>query len=402
VRLDAINSELFCQLRPEYRRFLDEKGELVMKLDKALYGCVQSARLWYDTFAAFLGELGYTPNEKDCCVFNKYDANGVQCTVCFHVDDVLVTSESQIMIDEFKAAVKERYENVSVTEGKKHSYLGRLFDFTEDWKCKISMNGALESLLDDENVEGVMASPATNNIFDVDESSERLSPEKQKNFYSTVQRLLYLYTQFRRDIGVAVSFLTTRVRNPTEEDWKKLRRLLMYLNGTRDMCLVFAGDGTRKICVGVSIDASFGIHMDGKSHSGYAAMIAGGCVEAKSKKQSLVTKNSTESEMVALSDMASLAIGWREFMLAQGYSIGAIEIEQDNTSCMKVVEKGKSFNPYSRHINIRYFFVKDRIEKKEIKLKYVKTEDLVADVMTKPLQGTRFRYLRAKLMGHTI
>lgn len=119
----------------------------------------------------------------------------------------------------------------------------------------------------------------------------------------------------------------------------------------------------------VSIDASFGIH--GKSHSGYAAMMAGGSVEAKSKKQSLATKNSTESEMVALSDMSSLAIWWRNLVLHQGYNLGAIEIEQDNTSCIKLAEAGRSHNPFSKHINVRYFFIKDRIDNGEVKLKYV-------------------------------
>jgi hypothetical protein len=128
-------------------------------------------------------------------------------------------------------------------------------------------------------------------------------------------------------------------------------------------------------------------------------MIAGGSVEAKSKKQSLVTKNSTEAEIVALSDMSSLAIWWREFMLGQGYDLGAINIEQDNTSCIKLAEAGKSQNPFSRHINIRYFFIKDRLEQGELKLQYVKTEDLIADILTKPLQGSRFRSLRRKLMG---
>lgn len=91
-----------------------------------------------------------------------------------------------------------------------------------------------------------------------------------------------------------------------------------------------------------------------------------GCnsMEAKLKKQTLVTKSPTE--MVALSDMSSLAIWWSEFLLYQGYSISATEIEQYNASCMLIPEKGKSFYPFLKHINIRYFFVKDNIEKGEI------------------------------------
>ena len=141
VKLDAINSELLCQMRPDYRPFLNERRELTVKLEKALYGCIQSARLWYDTFSAFLYKLGYKKNERDACVFNKLSTTGVQCTVCFHVDDVMITSEDKSMLDEFESAVTAEYEQVSVTKGDKHSYLGRLFDFSEEYKCKVSMNG---------------------------------------------------------------------------------------------------------------------------------------------------------------------------------------------------------------------------------------------------------------------
>ena len=69
---------------------------------------------------------------------------------------------------------------------------------------------------------------------------------------------------------------------------------------------------------------------------------------------------------------------------------------------MKIAEAGKSHNMYSRHMNIRYFFIKDRIERGDIKLKYVETKKLVADIMTKPLQGTRFRKQRTRLMNHDL
>ena len=402
VRLDDVNSELLCQLRPEYRIFLTKSNELVVRLDKALYRCVQSARLWYNTFKEYVMSVGYVPNEKYMCAFNKTTDDGHQSTLCFHVDDVMITSRDVRELDLFERLTKERFENVTINRGKKHSYLGRMFDFTKDFTCEISMTGYVDRLIADEGVSGTVASPATDNLFKTNKDAKKLSENDAKRYYSSVQRLLYLAVQFRRDILLAISFLTTRVRSPDENDLKKLKRVIMYLNGTRDLFLVFKGDGSRKLVLNASIDASFGTHVDGKSHSGYTAMIGGGAVDAKSKKQSLNTKSSTEAEMVALSDMASLAIRWREFLIAQGYEIGALEIEQDNTSCIKLVQTGKSFNPMSRHINIRYFFVKDRIDCGEIKLKYVKTEEMVSDILTKPLQGERFRYLRSKLMNHVL
>ena len=332
VKLDKINSQLLCQLRPDYKRFLTNSEELIVKLDKALYGCVQSARLWYNNFTAFLLSIGYMANPKDMCVFNKCDKDGIQVTVVFHVDDVMITSCNQLLVDEFEKSVVAAYENVSVTKGKKHSYLGRLFDFSVENDCRVSMSGYINGVMEDENVVGTASSPASNDLYKINPDAVRLNVSESKHFYSVVQRLLYLTVQFRRDLGVAIGFLTTRVREPDVDDVRKLDRVLKYLNGTRELCLVFRGDGTGQLSMCVSIDAAFGLHGDGKSHSGYVATIAGGSVEAKSKKQSLVTKNSTEAEMVALSDMSSIGIGWREFIIGQGYNIGAIDIEQDKNA----------------------------------------------------------------------
>ena len=94
------------------------------------------------------------------------------------------------------------------------------------------MRGFIDSLLIDEEISGVAASPALNELLDIDEKEEKSVGEKKERFYSVVQILLYLSVQFRRDICLEVAFLTSRVREPDNGDWKKLRRVLQYLNGT--------------------------------------------------------------------------------------------------------------------------------------------------------------------------
>ena len=112
----------------------------------------------------------------------------------------------------------------------------------------------------------------------------------------------------------------------------------------------------------------------GKSvtNSGYVAIIGGGSIEAKSKKKSLVTRNSTEAE-VALSDVSSLATWYK--------------------SCIQLLDMGRTVN-----VNNKYFFIKDRIKMGELKLEYIPTVELVADVLTKPVQSERFRFLQIKLI----
>ena len=122
-------------------------------------------------------------NDKDLCVFNKHDDIGVQCTVCFHVDDVMVTSENESMIDIFEEVTTGKYENVSVTRGSRHSYLGRLFDFSGDFKCKVSKTGFLDRLVGEEGIDGRAASPATDMLFEINPDAEKLGATDKERLH---------------------------------------------------------------------------------------------------------------------------------------------------------------------------------------------------------------------------
>ena len=129
-------------------------------------------------------------------------------------------------------------------------------------------------------------------------------------------------------------------------------------------------------------------------------MILGkGAFYVASVKQKLVAKSSTEAEIIGVSDGLSEVIWARNFILAQGIAVGPATVFQDNQSTMAMIEKGRSTSSRTRHIHIRYFFVKDRVESGEVVIRYLPTEDMVADILTKPLQGDLFRKLRAKLLN---
>ena len=122
---------------------------------------------------------------------------------------------------------------------------------------------------------------------------------------------------------------------------------------------------------------------------------------SKSSKQKLVTKSSTEAELVALSDGLSMVLWAKNFVEAQGYNVQKAVIHQDNKSTIALAEKGRSTNNRTRHVNIRYFFVKDRIDSGEVEVKYTGTEEMIADFFSKPLQGALFDKFRDKIMNVT-
>ncbi len=108
--------------------------------------------------------------------------------------------------------------------------------------------------------------------------------------------------------------------------------------------------------------------------------------------------SSTEAELIGQSDYASHGIVARDFLKGQEVPVNIL---QDNQSAIAMVKKGYSSSEHSRHINIRYFFLKDLIDRGEVKIAYQPSKDMVADILTKPLQGSLFRRLCDILLNGT-
>jgi hypothetical protein len=126
-----------------------------------------------------------------------------------------------------------------------------------------------------------------------------------------------------------------------------------------------------------------------------------GTIHCRSSKQKLNTKSSTEAEIVGMSDYIPYNIWLANFMKGQGYEIKNNVVYQDNQSAMKMEINGRtSCTGNSRHIDIRYFFTKDRIDKGEMTIEYCPTHRMLADFFTKPLQGKLFRMYRDVIMGY--
>ena len=396
MRIPEEYAEIIVSLEPEWRKFLNDKGALLLELDKALYGCIESARLWYLHLKGTLEAMGYICNPVEPCVFNK-TVDGVQATITFHVDDLMITCGNQNVIAQTVNDLIEVYGDVKVKTGKIHPYLGMVFDFTEEGEVSVSMKSFVEDMVIDSGIQGTASTPAANNLHSIDEKSVSLDSDKAKEFHSISAKILYAATLARPDMWVTAVFLATRTQKPTVQDWNKLERAVRYLSSSRKLSMTLTVD--KGIPIYAYVDASYGIFCDGKSQTGSVISLGAGPIYCKSSKHKIVTKSSTESELVALSDSSSQIIWVREYLLFQGYPMEAATVYQDNQSTIVMAEKGRSTSARTRHISIRFFFIKDRIESGEIILEYKPTADMVADILTKPMQGELFRRLRDLLMG---
>jgi hypothetical protein len=395
MRLDKLMATLLVQIEPDYERFLLTDGSMIVKLTKALYGCIESAKLWYDNLSATLIADGFKRNKLDICVFNK-DCDGKQCTVAVHVDDLMITCVEESACEHVVELLQRAYKDLTIHRGLVHNYLGMTFDFSTFGKVKITMEKYITDMMKTYGITGTAKTPASADLFDVPESL-LLDAESAEEFHSRVAKILFLSKRVRPELLTANVFLASRVQEPTEADWTKLERLLKYINGTKSMGLALCAD--QDLSVIAYVDASYGVHYDAKSHTGSIISLGKGAIFAKSSKQKLVSKSSTEAELIGLSDSFTQAIWTRDFLVEQGYQVGPATIYQDNKSTIALAEKGRSTSDRTRHIHIRYYFVKDRIDSKEVRIEYMQTGLMLADLLTKPLQGELFRRLRNQLLN---
>ena len=352
-------------------------------------------------YSTTLEKHGFKINPYDRCVANKV-INGKQCTIVFYVDDNKISHVDPEVVTSVLTLLKQHFGDLSVTRGKKHNFLGMDMLFQNDGTVRIEMKEQLQgviNLVDPKSLNDKVSSPATKKLFDVDDEAEQLDKVDSDRFHSIVAKLLYISKRSRPDLDTAVAFLTTRVSKSTVEDWSKLLRLLSYARQTIDDARIIGATTLKRL---VSwIDAAYAVHPDMKSHTGASTSFGRGVISTKSSKQRLNTKSSTEAELVGVSDYLPHCVWFLYFLDHQGYKLSDNIILQDNQSAILMEKNGRnSCTGNSRHINVRFFFVKDRVANKEVVIKYCPTEFMLADFYTKALQGSLFNRFRDVLMGY--
>jgi hypothetical protein len=415
IKLRGVLVDILVEIAPDvYKPYAttDKKGvrQLLVQCQNALYGTMVASLLYYRKFTKSLTGIGFELNPYDPCVANKI-IEGKQMTICFHVDDCKLSHRKPKVMDKMIEWLRQEYESIfedgsgqmTVSRGKVHKYLGMTLDYTIRGQVMITMNDYIEEILTafdkaDPKGGGTKTSAASENLFRIDEDCEKLQPDKAVEFHNLVAKTLYATKRARPDTCTAIAFLTTRVRAPDKDDWTKLVHLMKYLRGTRTLPLILSANksGILKWWV----DASFAVHPNMRGHSGGGLSLGRGFPIVSSTKQKLNTRSSTETEIVGADDFMPAICWTRYFMEAQGYQVKDNVLFQDNKSAILLEKNGKaSSSKRTKHINIRYFFITDRVNKGDVSLVWCPTGDMIGDFMTKPLQGALFRKFRDQIMG---
>ena len=409
LRLEGPMVDILVEIDPDtYKPYVyaDKRGRKYMYAEclKAIYGTLNAALMFWLKLSGDLERWGFIQNPYDWCVMNKI-INGKQCTILWHVDDLKISHVDAEVVTGVLKQINDEYGaegEITSTRGKIHDYLGMTLDFSTPGTVQITMIDYIHAMLDElpeELKKGVAVTPAADHLFKVNnDNPELLNKEDKDVFHRNTAKLLFLSKRARPDIQLPVAFLCTRVQKPDVNDWRKLHRVMIYLEGSIGIPLKLAIDDNGSMRW--FVDAAFAVHVDMHSHTGMSMSMGSGSPISSSRKQKLVTRSSTEAELVGVDDEMSQILWCRYFLLAQGVSLKDNILYQDNQASMRLEMNGKrSSGQRTRHINIRYFFITDRIEKGEISVEHCPTLDMVGDYFTKPLQGSHFRRLRNTIMG---
>jgi hypothetical protein len=204
-----------------------------------------------------------------------------------HVDDLEISHIDERVVSGEVAWLEKIYGKMVTAIGKEHTYLGMDFDFRTPLEVLVSMIPYMQEIIDEYPGDIPMGAktPVANHLFNNFEESRLLDKKNAKIFHPTVAKILWASMKVRLDTLTAMSFLTSKVKNPNENDEKKLQRLLSYTQETINLKLILSSDKTSVLKWWT--DASFATRPDLKSQTGATMSMETGAIYSLSKKHKL-------------------------------------------------------------------------------------------------------------------
>ncbi|GKC84586.1 retrovirus-related pol polyprotein from transposon TNT 1-94, partial [Tanacetum coccineum] len=304
------------------------------------------------TFDVYMINNEFSRNSYDSCVYFKEFASGMYIYLLLYVDDMLIACKSKSEIEYTKRLLRKEFDMKEL--GPSRKILGMKIVRDRVGLCAIE---------------------------------------------STLQgSLMYLMVCTRPDIAYAVSIVSRYLANPGKNHWEAVKWILKYLKGTADVGLVYGRDQGKHVDVDGFVDADYAKDPDkGRSITGYVFMVHGCVVSWKATLQHVVALSTTEAEYMALTEAVKESIWLKGLLIELGVNLRSVVVNCDNQSAIHL-SRNAMFHERTKHINVRYHFIREIVESKEIGVAKIGTKDNAADAFTKVVPGPKFKYCM-KILG---
>lgn len=438
-----VEEDVYMELPEGYRA---GKEHLVCKLRKALYGLKQAPRNWYLLFSGFIqSELGFKPSVSDPCLVHKRSRTGRLMLMFLFVDDCQVSyhAEDRREWEELKAMLVKEFRTkdlgpstwilgMRITRDRaqrtikldQEQYITRALERYGLAECKTvntpevvgrarSNASSIPSKESPANAGGEeLEAAAVADDFSAggDGSSTELSAAERQLYMEITGTLMYAAISTRLDISHAVHCLASHMQSPSRQHLQDAKRVLRYLAGTKDIGLMFGGSNEGKPCdsrghggivvdVCAYADADWANNTaDRKSITGWVAKLNGDPISWSSKKQRTVALSTCEAELYAEAAAIQEVLWMRGLLKELGLRCrtGSV-VYGDNQSTIAVSKNGVRSNR-TKHVDIKYHFITETVERGEVRLQWVPTTEQQADIFTKALAAPVFEHFRRQLM----
>ncbi|GKV35980.1 hypothetical protein SLEP1_g44167 [Rubroshorea leprosula] len=370
------------------------KKHMVCKLKKSLYGLKQAPRQWYKKFDSFMMSHGYQRANADPCVYIRLFLDGNFIILLLYVDDMLILGQDVEKICRLKEELSKSFDMKDLGPTKQILGIAITRD-REARKLWLSQEKYVERMLERFNMKHVkpVSTPLANHFKLSKRSCPTTKEEKVKMssipYSSAIGSLMYAMVCTRPDNAHVVGVVSRFLSDLGKIHWEAIKWVFKYLRGTTKLCLTFGQ--TEPILKGYR-DADMAGDLDNrKSISGYLFTFAGGAVSWQSKLQKCVALSTTEAEYIAATEVGKEMLWMKRFLQELGLKQKEYVVFCDSQSAIDL-SKNTMYHARTKHIDLRYHWLRLVTENKQFQLRKIHTNNNVADMMTKVLPREKFEY----------
>ena len=352
----------------------------VCKLQRCIYGLKQSPRAWYARLSQLLHQLGFISSKADTSLF-IFSREGVQIYMLVYVDDIVIAGSTPEAVDRLVRSLSDCFPIKDL--GKLEYFLGLEASYNS-WGMTLTQRKYALDLLHRVNMENCNATttPLSTSERLARDTGTPLGADDSFRYHSVVCGLQYL-TLTRPDISFAVNKVCQFLSQPTDVHWESVKRILRYVKGTLQTGLHIRKSPLSGISVFTDADWAGDVD-DRHSTSGFAVFVGPNLISCRSKKQPTVSRSSTEAEYKALANGATETI-WLESLLKE---LGMVQQRTPILWCDNIgatyLTANLVFHARTKHIEIDFYSVRERAAAGALDVKFISTNDQLADVFTKP------------------
>ena len=407
--LDVSTAFLASPIDPKFNIFVElpegfagPNGERFARLQKSLYGLRQAAHDWFHLQETFIKQFdpSFVKSESEPCMYYSKTEKRT-CIILVYVDDYLIATDDPEYYQNFLAAFKEFLGAQKVNDlGTPKNLLQMKIDVQPE-KIEISQVKHIEKCVER---FGLAKADCSGTIIPMEDEGDRTlrkaeKPDMSYPYRELVGSLLWIARCTRPDIMHAVAYLGQFSCNYDKSHFLAAKRVLKYLNRTKDLCLTFRKPSDKETRIVALSDADWASNrIDRKSMSGSVLYLNGCPVNWLSKKQTTVALSSTESEIYAMSVACTDLLHLWSLIKPFSTPVLPLMLFCDNQGAQCIAETGTN-STRSKWFDTRVHFLQDWNATKAIQFRYIHTSLNVSDALTKSLGDQKLSVFRQQLLG---